>query len=185
MIRRLAVGLAAVALAALSGTALAGEDPPPAPCATGGFTSYRVQEVNYIGMGPQRIFIYAEGSIGPCDNGAPLPAGFRLAPYYRDGAVVHYTEEPDPFTSDKEPTPFGGYFGVDVERPYFGPAVAFCLGYDPHQLTACLAIEFPKEGMDPPTLVPVAPSWVLEHVSPWPPHITDRNHTHPTCGTCP
>jgi hypothetical protein len=173
--------LAAAALAAVATPALADKDPQP--CATGAFTSYGVQEVSYAGMHAPRVFMHLDGWIGPCASGAPLPAGFRRVPYYRDGAVVHYTTNPDPFTSTTGPTTFGGYIGVDTAHPDAGPLVAICLAYNTEHRIACVKVEEWEMG-ELPVLTPVATSYVPEQATVWPPNQISGLHPDPTCGTC-
>jgi hypothetical protein len=182
--RRIALVLAAlatVATVAVAVPALAGEDPPP--CATGAFTSYSVKEVSHAGVYAPRAFLRLDGWIGPCGSGAPLPTGFRRVPYYRDGVIIHYTPDPDPFTSTTGPTTFGEYVGVDAALPDGGPLVAICLAYDTVQRISCLKVEGWEMGKTT-TLVPVPTSYVTDNVAVWPPNQIEALHPDPTCGTC-
>jgi hypothetical protein len=182
--RRVFTALAALALAVLPASAAVAGDkedpPPPTTCATGQYTSFYVQEVV---MNPQqgtRIFVYLEGWIGPCAE-LPLPPNFRQLPYYAYGAVSHMTSGPTEFSSPTAPTPFSGYFAVDLSLA--GSVVAVCLAGDRAYPVDCLKLTG-LHGMSPPTLERVPISYVIEHVNPWPPDTAIAAQPDPTCGTC-
>jgi hypothetical protein len=181
--RTVLIGLAALALAAPTGVALASPPTMTVTCAQGEITSSAVRQVVGVPHGPARIHLNVEGWIGPCASGAPLPSGYRYLPYYRNGTVIHLANDPRPFASTTQPTPFN----VDIsfpERPgpNADPLVAVCLMHDVLRLLSCVGPTGAYvDGL--PVFGAVPTSVVQQHPS-WPPRVFMLEGPDPTCGTC-
>ena len=182
MIRR-SVGaflvLAAVALAVPAAYAGPGQY-EPSPCAQGAFTSFAGQALVQTPRWGEAVVVSMTGWIGPCP-GKPLPSGYRIVPYYRDGVAVEFGENPDRFAFETEPTPFVRAGTYDADRDEGGPLLAVCLSYLRIVLLTCIAPDgFDAEGV--PIFVSVPTAYVREHVSFWP--VRFRLDPDPTCATC-